>query len=684
VRSSYAAAAAAAGAAAGSSRGSGGAQQVSVGSSGARAGLPRRRLQSPRRRVGGALTAPRFHSPPRRCYRPHPRPFPAPPLQGGDSDNEGDGGGVGASYTGGGVGGHGGGGGPPAYCSECKVRGHTPDQHCPEDGCTDVDCEYDFHECMCKAGGSGHRQGPVGEFIANSRFPLNKGGERLRTCKAKQAANATASYKASKAAYTASEQGQAVRAAYEARAVAEREEAARQLAAANPTLGIPPRLPAQLDALAAEALASPLMLQLLGDPTSSYYIFAFAGFKSGVGNAVDPAAWRAAMALEAEAVMTARGYSSPVLLLRNGRRNMDGVLTNVLRNGALKQEHGWAVQEFVAARSPLVIDVTSVEKRLHQRGKHPLAGVGGHLWLKDGGSPQQQDDSKMYGVAVLYKVGGWLSADGALLLRDDHRAAYLARLAARGVALPAWAAAYAGGGSSGGASGAAAAAAAGSGSSAVAAGASLSSAAASAAAPPSRKGQLSLFSFARPPPVPSPLGSTAAAGVPFTPPVATESGEGGSYLDSRGSVSGVGTVLSFGGASRSASTSASAAAAAAAAPAPRHPGSAPYGPTDFSPESLARLGASYSGGGGSAAAASAGSSGGGTAAPAGSLLRGLPLPLAGAKRPREEAAAAPAGGNGIAAVKEDDRTSQVKANKALAAAAAAPGVQSVARFGGGT
>jgi hypothetical protein len=129
--------------------------------------------------------------------------------------------------------GGGGGGGPPDYCSECKVYGHTLEQHCSEDNCTDINCTSGFHLCGCRYG---HR---TREYIANSRFPFSK-NKRRKMCEGKKAANA----------------------AYRAANAAEREEAARELAAANPTLGIQPRSSAQLDALVTEVLASPLMREL--------------------------------------------------------------------------------------------------------------------------------------------------------------------------------------------------------------------------------------------------------------------------------------------------------------------------------------------------------------------------------------------------------------------------------------
>jgi hypothetical protein len=58
----------------------------------------------------------------------------------------------------------------------------------------------------------------------------------------------------------------------------------------------------------------------------------------------------------------------------------------------------------------------------------------------------------MYGVGIIYNEGGWLSADGKLLLRESHRAAYLTRLTERGAVLPVWAQAYMPAGSSSGSS----------------------------------------------------------------------------------------------------------------------------------------------------------------------------------------------------------------------------------------
>jgi hypothetical protein len=97
---------------------------------------------------------------------------------------------------------------------------------------------------------------------------------------------------------------------------------------------------------------------------------------------------------------------------------------------ALRNKYGWQVQEL--HRSPVMLDVTSLETCLHKGGKHPLAGLGGHPWRKDGGSPQQQDDSKMFFVGIIYNAGGWLSAggaltepaDGALLMQSPYLEAY--------------------------------------------------------------------------------------------------------------------------------------------------------------------------------------------------------------------------------------------------------------------
>ncbi len=441
--------------------------------------------------------------------------------------------------------GGGGGGGPPDYCPECKVYGHTRKQHCSEDNCTDINCTSGFHLCFCS---HGHR---TREYIANSRFPLSK-NKRRKTCEGMKAASAA--YRAANAVAL-----RAASAARAAAAAAEREETARELAAANPTLGIQPRSLAQVDALVTEVLASPLMRELLDNPRASFYIFTFHVLKSGVNHEADPTAWREAMEKESESALTCDGVSNkPVLRLPKPRTNNRHRQTTSICKGKLRSAYGWAVQEFTDARSPLVIDVKATEKRLHQRGKHRM-GVGGHLWQKDGGSNQTQNDSKIYSVAVIYKKEGWLSAGGAILLRDDYRAAYFAQLTTSGVKLPLWTAAYAGGVSSGGggsSSSASGAAAAAPDAAAAVAGASSSS----AAATPPIEGPLSLSSFVPPPPAPSPLDSAAAAGLPFTPSVATESGGGGSDLDSRGGFSGM--ALSFGVTSRGASTSASAAAAA--------------------------------------------------------------------------------------------------------------------------
>jgi hypothetical protein len=125
-----------------------------------------------------------------------------------------------------------------------------------------------------------------------------------------------------------------------------------------------------------------------------------------------------------------------VLHLPTDRLSRTGKPTKALTNMMLLKTHSWEVAELFS--SELLVDAAVFEKLMHVHGKHPL-GVGGHLWQKDGGTPAKQNNGKMYGVGVLFKRGGWLAANGEILLSEEYRKDYLTALKASGESLPDWA-----------------------------------------------------------------------------------------------------------------------------------------------------------------------------------------------------------------------------------------------------